>query len=196
MEGPICNMIESGDYNCYEFYLAATEQYGNYKQAQHMDQIVMRSEMIRDIEALAAYFSKELGLKRGDAYTIFLPTDIESIVGFYALNKLGVIVNFVHPLLPTEVLLETIRESRSRGIMILDLLAKDFREHDKGRDHVEALNKTGLPVLVCHCSDYASPIKRFAAERGEEYLIDAIERTITCMPVSKSHTLHRYTDLA
>ena len=100
---PFCNMIESGDYNCYEFYLAATEKFGDYKQAQHMDQIIMRSEMIRDIEALATYFSEELGLTRGDAYTIFLPTDIESIVGFYALNKLGVIVNFVHPLLPTEV---------------------------------------------------------------------------------------------
>ena len=163
-------MIESGDYNCYEFYLAATEKFGDYKQAQHMDQIIMRSEMIRDIEALAAYFSEEVGLKRGDAYTIFLPTNIESIVGFYALNKLGVIVNFVHPLLPTEVLLETIRESRSRGIMILDLLAKDFLTHDKGRDHVEAVNRSGLPVLLCHCSDYASPIKKFAAARAEALL--------------------------
>ena len=167
---PFCNMIESGDYNCYEFYLAATEKFGDYKQAQHMDQIIMRSEMIRDIEALATYFSKELGLKRGDAYTIFLPTDIESIVGFYALNKLGVIVNFVHPLLPTEVLLETIQESRSRGIMILDLLSKDFLTHDKGRDHVDAINKTGLPVLLCHCSDYASPIKKFATARAEALL--------------------------
>ncbi len=167
---PVCNMIESGDYNCYEFYLAATERFGDYKQAQHMDRIVMRSEMIRDIEALAAYFSLELGLKRGDAYTIFLPTDIESIVGFYALNKLGVIVNFVHPLLPTEVLLETIRESRSRGIMILDLLSKDFLTHDKGRDHVEAINRSGLPVLLCHCSDYASPVKEFAAGRAEALL--------------------------
>ena len=170
MEGPICNMIESGNYNCYEFYLAATEKYGNYDQAQHMDARFTRTEIIRDIEALAAYFTKELGLKRGDAYTIFLPTNIESIVGFYALNKIGVIVNFVHPLLPTEVLLETIRESKSKGIMILDLLSKDFLTHDKGRDHVDAINKSGLPVLLCHCSDYASPAKKFAAERGEAIL--------------------------
>lgn len=170
MEGPVCNMIESGNYNCYEFYLAATEKYGNYDQAQHMDARITRTEMIRDIEALAAYFTKELGLKRGDAYTIFLPSDIESIVGFYALNKIGVIVNFVHPLLPTEVLMETIVESKSKGIMILDLLSKDFLTHDKGRDHVDAINKSGLPVLLCHCSDYASPAKKFAAERGEAVL--------------------------
>jgi acyl-coenzyme A synthetase/AMP-(fatty) acid ligase len=85
-------MIESGNYNCYEFYLAATEKYGDYKQAQHMDGMVMRSQFICDIEALAVYFSKELGLKRGDVYSIFVPSDIESFTAFYALNKLGVIV--------------------------------------------------------------------------------------------------------
>lgn len=163
---PICNMIESKNYNCYEFYLAATEQYGEYKQAQHLDKIVMRSEFIRDIESLAAYFKLGLGLKRGDAYTILLPSDIESLTAFYALNKIGVIVNFVHPLLPTEVVLDTIRESKSKGIMLLDLLSTK---------HVKALNAIGIPVLLCHCSDYASPLKGFGASRGEA-LLKPIER--------------------
>ena len=97
-------MIETKNYNCYEYYLKSTQQYGEYKQAQHMDRVITRSEFIRDVEALAAYFKKELGLNPGDVYTIFLPSDIESLAGFYALNKLGVIVNFVHPLLPAEKL--------------------------------------------------------------------------------------------
>lgn len=163
---PICNMIESGNYNCYEFYLAATEQYGEYKQAQHLDKIVMRSEFIADIEALAAYFKLGLGLKRGDAYTILLPSDIESFTAFYALNKIGVIVNFVHPLLPTEVVMDTIRESKSKGIMLLDLLSTK---------HVKAINAIGIPVLLCHCSDYASPLKGFGASRGEA-MLKPIER--------------------
>ncbi|MBR3974692.1 MAG: acyl--CoA ligase [Clostridia bacterium] len=155
------NMIPTENYNCYEFYLAATEQYGEYKQMQHMDEILTRSEYIRDIEALATYFTKELGLKRGDAYTIFCPSNVESLVAFYALNKLGVIVNFVHPLLPTEVLLEAVNEAGSKGIMILGLLAKE---------HIPALNKTGLPILLCHCSDYAAPLKKAAAGAGEALL--------------------------
>lgn len=163
---PYCNMIESANYNCYEFFRAATEQFGEYKAAQHMDKIVMKSEFVRDVEALAAYFKLELGLKRGDAYTIFLPSDIESVVGFYALNKIGVIVNFVHPLLPTEVLLETIRESSSKGIMLLDILSTK---------HVDAINRTGIPVLLCHCSDYAAPAKELAASIGEAAL-KGIER--------------------
>ena len=163
MSEPICNMIESGNYNCYEFYLAATEKYGDYKQAQHMDEMVMRSKFICDTEALACYFQKELGLKRGDVYSIFVPSDIESFTAFYALNKLGVIVNFLHPLLPDEALIETVKESGSKGIMVLGLLG--LKQHN-----VDAVNSLGLPVLLCRCSDYASPVKKASAGAGEALL--------------------------
>ena len=163
MSEPICNMIESGNYNCYEFYLAATEMHGDYKQAQHMDEMVMRSKFICDIEALACYFQKELGLKRGDVYSIFVPSDIESFTAFYALNKLGVIVNFLHPLLPDEALIETVKESGSKGIMVLGLLG--LKQHN-----VDAVNSLGLPILLCRCSDYASPAKKAAAGAGEALL--------------------------
>ncbi|MBE6715713.1 MAG: long-chain fatty acid--CoA ligase [Ruminococcaceae bacterium] len=160
---PFSNMIESKNYNCYEFYLAATEKYGDYKQAQHMDQMVMRSKFICDTEALACYFKKDLGLKRGDVYSIFVPSDIESFTAFYALNKLGVIVNFIHPLLPDEALIETVKESGSKGIMVLGLLG--LKQHN-----VDAVNSLGLPVLLCRCSDYAAPAKKKAAAMGEALL--------------------------
>ena len=160
-DGAQNTMIEAQDYNCYEFYLKATEIHGDYDQFQHMDYRGRRSEFIEQTEALAAYFTKELGLKRGDAYTIFTPTNVESIVGFYALNKIGVIVNFVHPLLPTEVLKETVIESGSKGIMILDLLCKD---------HVKTINELKLPVLLCRNSDYAAPLKKVGTRIGEGIL--------------------------
>ena len=160
---PFSNMIESKNYNCYEFYLAATERYGDYKQAQHMDEMVMRSKFICDTEALACYFQKDLGLKKGDVYSIFVPSDIESFTAFYALNKLGVIVNFLHPLLPDEALIETVKESGSKGIMVLGLLG--LKQHN-----VDAVNSLGLPILLCRCSDYASPAKKAAAGAGEALL--------------------------
>ncbi len=156
-------MIDADKLNCYEFFLKATEIYGDYDAYQHMDKRGKRSELIAEIEALATYFTKELKLKRGDAYTIFTPTNVESIVAFYALNKIGVIVNFVHPLLPDEVLFETIKESGSKGIMVLGLIG--LKQHN-----VEAVNKTGLPILLCRCSDYASPVKKAAAGMGEALL--------------------------
>ncbi|MBR3767376.1 MAG: acyl--CoA ligase [Clostridia bacterium] len=156
-------MIEADELNCYEFFVKATEIYGDYDAYQHMDERGKRSDLLAQIDALAYYFTHDLKLKRGDAYTIFTPTNVESIAAFYALNKIGVIVNFVHPLLPDEVLFETIAESGSKGIMVLGLIG--LKQHN-----VEAVNKTGLPILLCRCSDYASPIKKAAAGAGEALL--------------------------
>ncbi len=174
-------MIESGNYNCFEFYCAATEQYGDFDTVQHMDKRVKRSEFIREVEALAAYFYHELGLRRGDVYTIFCPTNVESLVGFYALNKLGVIVSFVHPLLPPEMLREYIETGRSKGVMILDLLSSK---------HVKMLNELGVPVLLCRNSDYAAPLKAVATRVGEGLLEAIFPKFTNCE--SYSSALKKY----
>jgi len=154
-------MVEAQDQNCYEYLIECTVGYGEYKAVQHMDKITLRSEFLHDVDCFAAYMKNELGLKRGDVYTVFMPTTVQSIVSFYALNKIGVIVNFVHPQLPPEVLKEAIEECNSKGVMILDLLS---------RNYVDVINESGLPCLVCSSSDYASPIKETACKAGEGLL--------------------------
>ena len=168
-------MIESRNYNCYEFFLAATAQYGDYDCAQHMDEKVKRSKFIADVEAFAAYAKNVLHLEKGDVYTVFCPTNIESMVAFYALNKLGVIINFVHPLLPTEQLEDYVTRYKSKGVMILDLLSKD---------HIKTLNKLGLPVMLCRCSDYASPVKKYSARTGEVLLEGILPKIKNCVTYS------------
>ena len=174
-------MIESGNYNCFEFYCAATEQYGDFDTVQHMDKRIKRSEFIREVKALSAYFYHELGLRRGDVYTIFCPTNVESLVGFYALNRLGVIVSFVHPLLPPEMLKEYIETGRSKGVMILDLLSSK---------HVKMLNELGVPVLLCRNSDYAAPVKKVATRAGEGLLEAIFPKFSNCE--SYSSALKKY----
>lgn len=154
-------MVEAADQNCYEYLIECTEGYGEYKAVQHMDKITMRSEFLHDVDCFAAYMKNELGLKRGDVYTVFMPTTVQSIVSFYALNKIGVIVNFVHPQLPPEVLREAIADCNSKGVMILDLLSKDY---------VGVINESGLPCVVCSSSDYAAPVKEVACKAGEGLL--------------------------
>lgn len=144
--------------NCYEYLRKCTEIYPDVYMMQHFGIKYMRSEMFRDIEGLAAYFQKELGLKKGDVYTIFMPTTMQSILAFYALNKIGVITNFVHPLMATDFLKEQIETVHSKGVMVLDLLAKD---------HIGTINNSGIPCLVCHSSDYSDGIKEFGCKVGE-----------------------------
>lgn len=152
-------MVPVGEQNCYEYLVDCTEGYGHdYKAMQHMDACYMRSEILRDIDCFASFATHGLGLKKGDVFTVFMPTTVQSIISFYALNKIGVIVNFVHPQLPAEALREAITDCHSKGVMILDLLSKDY---------AQVINESGLPCIVCSSSDYASPVKTAACKAGE-----------------------------
>lgn len=139
------------EYNCYEYMEKWTETFGEYCVIERFGQEVYRSEFLDQINRMAAYFENELGLKRGDVYTIFLPTIPQSFVAFYALNKIGVIISFVHPLSPPETLKELMIESGSKGIILFDILAKKY---------VPVINELGVPALVCGLSDYAAPLRK------------------------------------
>jgi len=151
-------MVDVKNQSCYEYWLECTDEYGEYYAMQHLGKKFYKSEILSDIDALAAYMKIELGLKKGDVYTVFMPTTIQSICAFYALNKIGVIVNFVHPLLPPEVLKETVTQLKSKGVMILDLLSKKY---------ADTINSLNIDCLVCSSSDYASPIKKAGCKSAE-----------------------------
>ena len=144
--------------NCAQYLKRCTSIYNDVYMMQHFGVKYYRSEIFRDIDAMSAYFQFKLGLKRGDVYTIFMPTTVQSVIAFYALNQIGVITSFVHPLMSTDFLIETIKDVGAKGVMILDLLAKD---------HIKTINDTGLPCLVCQSSDYSEGYKRYGTKAAE-----------------------------
>jgi len=144
--------------NCIEYLEYCTGRFDDVFMMQHFGVKYLRSEILHDINCLAAYFQKELGLKKGDVYTIFMPTTMQSIIAFYALNKIGVITSFVHPLMGADYLKEQLELVHSKGVMVLDLLVKD---------HIETINASGLPCLICNSSDYSDGIKGFGCKIGE-----------------------------
>lgn len=146
------------DLNCYEYLEYCTSRFSDVNMMQHFGVNYLRSEILRDINNLAAYFQKELGLKKGDVYTIFMPTTVQSIIAFYALNRIGVITSFVHPLMGADYLKEQIELVHSKGVMVLDLLVKD---------HIETINQSGLPCLICNSSDYSKGIKEYGTKAAE-----------------------------
>lgn len=137
---------ELKNYSIYEFLRANTDELGEYCAFQHRGKDHLRSEMINDVEALAYYYSHELGLKKNDVFSIFLPTGAESILTFFALNKLGVIVNFIHPLLPAENVKEIMEFTKSKGIVALDRLVKTL---------IPYISQRGMPCIVCSSDTYA-----------------------------------------
>ena len=174
------------NFNCYEYLKTCTKIYNDVYMMQHFGVKYLRSDIFADIDAMSGYFQNDLRLKRGDVYTIFMPTTVQGIVSFYALNQLGVIVNFVHPLMSSAFLKETLADVGAKGVMILDILSKD---------HVKTINETGLPCIVCSSSDYAEGLKKYGSMAGEKiakavfpklkkavYYKDVVRKYKTCEP--------------
>ncbi len=147
--------------NCVEYLEYCTSRFDDVYMMQHFGVKYLRSEILSDISRLAAYFQKGLGLKKGDVYTIFMPTTMQSIIAFYALNKIGVITSFVHPLMGTDYLKEQLELVHSKGVMVLDILLA------KGKTHIDAINELGIPCLVCSSSDYSEGMKEIGCKFGE-----------------------------
>ena len=70
-------------------------------------------KLFEDIDACAkAYIA--LGVKKGDIVTVSLPSFVENIVSFYALNKIGVISNQIHPLASQDEIEFYLEEAKSK----------------------------------------------------------------------------------
>lgn len=136
--------------SCYEYLKRCYAVTGDYAAAVSFGHKVRLSTIISDVDALAAYI-QSLGLKCGDVFTVFLPTTVHGFTAFYALNKIGVTANIVHPLTSPTALKESVVATGTKAIMILDILTADY---------VGVLNELNLPCIVCSNSDYVSAPKR------------------------------------
>ena len=149
-----------GDHGIYDYFLMNTAHLGDYPAFQHRCRDHMRSELLADIEALACYFSEELGLGKGDVYTVFAPTSAESMAVFMALNKLGAIVNFIPPFFPAQTLMDVMTFTKSKGLAVFDSASVAA---------AAAAGELKVPMMVCTAECYAVPDKTEAAY-NEAYL--------------------------
>ncbi len=147
-------MEEPKEQSCYEYLIECNKRIakdlGDYTAfvvpvADQVSETKM-SKLFSDIEKLAAYFAS-IGLKKGDVYTVFMPTSAHVFTAFYALSKLGVISNFVHPLTPPDALEDILNHTKSKGMLILDLTCAPF-----------AGVMAKHPTIVCSVSDYCDGV--------------------------------------
>ncbi len=130
--------------SCYDYFKKHAERNGDYNAVAAFGSKIKMSRLITDIDAFASYVNF-IGIKAGDVVTVFLPTVVHAFTSFYALNKIGVIANIVHPLTSPNELKEIMDTTGSKAIVILDIIAAPY---------VDMINSTGLPCVVCSNSDY------------------------------------------
>lgn len=174
--------FEPGNENCYDYFMRNTEQHGDYTCFSHYGRTHLKSEFVADVMAVSAFYKNELGFKQGDVYTIFSPTNVESMILFMALNRLGVIVNFVHPLLPPDNLKEILDFTKSKGIMVLDMFVAKY---------AETIGNQNIPCTIVVPSCYALPDK-YSAKANEEAMAVVAAKIKNC--ITYPEILKKYAD--
>jgi len=99
----------------------------------------------------AALALTELGLRTGDVATICLPNIPQAVIFFYAVNKLGVIANMVHPKTPPFELKEFMTSTRSEYLIIFNAFLPK---------HIKMLSQIPIKhIITAAIDDYLSPAK-------------------------------------
>ena len=111
------------------------------------------SEMGSQIDEYACKFRKA-GFRAGDTLSIILPTSPQGVVAFYAVNKLGGIASFIHPLSTETELKHYLTLSHSRFALTLDMFYEKIA-HIKTQVSLEKL-------LVTKISTYMPAVKKIA----------------------------------
>ena len=137
--------IDPVNENCYDYYLRNTARFGEYAVFSHMGRDHGKREFIDDIETLAAFFTNELHFGRGDVLSAFLPTSVEGMIVFFAINKIGGIVNFIHPMLPEAQVAEIVTQTKSNAVLVPDVLAPRLRD---------ILERFDLPCVLTVAATY------------------------------------------
>ena len=154
----------SADYGEYDAFITPVLQY---------ESATSMTRLFNDIEKMASFLNSK-GLKKGDVITVFLPSCGHAFIAFYALSKLGIISNFIHPMTPPNQLLEIMEKTGSKGLFILDLFAMPFSS---------VISK--YMSIVCSTSDFCDGIA-FKYAKGNE---------MQNAPVPECENVIRYMDI-
>ncbi len=167
--------------SCYQYlkdcYAKISADHGEYTAfitpVLQFESATSMTRLFNDIEKMAAFLDSK-GIKKGDVVTAFLPSCGHAFIAFYALSKLGVISNFVHPMTPPNQLLEIMAHTKSKGLFILDLFAMPFKSVIE--KHM---------AIVCSTSDFCDGIA-FKYAKGNE---------MQNAPVPEHENVIRYMDI-
>ena len=107
---------------------------------------------IRLVDRMADTLYHRLGIRHGDTILLAQPNIPHVLILFYALNKIGAIVNLVHPFIPYNQTKEIFKKTHSKYAFLFE--QRVAKEVESYRDFAEH-------VYVCRVEDFLPPVKRF-----------------------------------
>lgn len=151
--GTIPTSIKYPDGSMYALIRKSIERYPNDIAFDFMDKTATYAEFGRQIDTYACAFYN-LGLRPGDVMSIIMPTSPQGIIAFYAINKLGGVASFIHPLSTPSELLHYLSLSQSKFALTLDIF------YDKVAEIKDQIPLEKL--LVTRISEFMPALKKTA----------------------------------
>ena len=98
--------------------------------------------LIKRIEETADVLTNKLGIKENDVVLISQPNIPETVVLFYAVNKIGAISNFVHPFTPFNQVKEIMEKTNTKVAFLFE--QRIAKEVDRYRELVDKVFVTRI----------------------------------------------------
>ena len=127
----------------YQGIVLSNKDYPNEEAMEYFGTNVTFGDMIKNIDIVAKSL-EEYGVKKGDFVTICSTGTPEVVYTFYALSKIGAVVNAISPFYTPEELMGRINECESNVIIVVDKFLpkfKDILNKEKGK------NVIVLPIM-------------------------------------------------
>lgn len=135
----------------YDMVADVSEDYPDIIAYDFMGGKVKYKEFISKVDKCARALAA-IGVKPGESVTICMPNAPQSIIMFYAVNKIGAIANMVHPLSSEKEIEFCLKESASVVCLTLDQFYEKF---ENIRENVPLRN-----LILTSVKDALSPVKK------------------------------------
>lgn len=112
--------LDYPDVSMYELVRRCATKYPSNIAYSYYGNKVTYKSFLKKIDNAACAFA-HLGVKKGDMVSMIMPNTPEAITCIYALNKLGSIVNLMHPLSSEEEIKDDINMTNSTYVMVADI---------------------------------------------------------------------------
>ncbi len=136
---------------------------------------ISSKKLLDSIDKLASYLG-ELGVKKGDSVGVCLPNIPQAVVAIYAINKIGAVVNSIHPLLSTVAIADIMKKTDTKILFLMDRFVE---QHEK-------LVEKGITIISCAPSDMLTGVRKFAVRLfGDELVSQNVTKFSKCFASTK-----------
>ncbi|MCQ2776448.1 MAG: acyl--CoA ligase [Bacilli bacterium] len=116
----------------YQAVKKAALEYPNGLAIYYRGKRISYRKLLNDIDRMADIFYNVLGVRKDDVILIAQPNIPDTLVMFYALNKIGAIVNFAHPFTPYNQIISILGKTKSKYLLMFE--QRIAKEVDKYRE--------------------------------------------------------------